>query len=341
MINNFPFAKHTPSVFVAYTPFQVLCAVAAIRQLEIDDYLILAKLPRGEVRNSQTKALLEKYHINYKQPFFFGRLSLYFYMCMAFLHRKNRYTRLFIGDLRDVSSYYVGFNYVSDNCQVVFLDDGNITINYLQDCISEPMKPHHRAMLDKIAKRRNMEVGHNFLTIYGDIESPKNHICQLDLHFVVEDKESKARQAKDVYIVGTNIERYCVPLEIPEDVYIVKLGELMQNLRQQYPDDTVFFIPHGRETMDYGQKLCAKYGCVFQHPKMMIELELLNKPCPPKAIYGYTSTALHTLKKLFPTARVVNILFQSPEDNTFYQDYVMCSEYYQKNGVEWINEPLS
>ena len=331
-----PFAKHTPSVFVAYTPFQVLCAVAAIRQLEIDDYLFLAKLPRGEVRNSQTMALLEKYHINYKQPFFFTRLSLLFYMCVAFLHRKNRYKRLFIGDLRDVSSYYVGFNYVSDNCQVVFLDDGNFTINYLQDSISEPMEPSHRKRLDKIAKRRNMEVGHNFLTIYGDIESPKNHVCQLDLHCVVNNKESKARQAKDVYIVGTNIERYCVPLEIPEDVYIEKLGKLMQDLRQQYPEDKIYFIPHGREYKKYGQRLCEQYGCIFQRPKMMIELELLNMQNPPKAILGYTSTALHTLKKIFPAAKVVNILFQSPEDNPFYQDYVMCSEYYQKNGIELV-----
>lgn len=336
-----PFAKHTPSVFMANTPFQVLCAVAAIRQLEIEDYLFLVRLSKGEVRNSQTKALLEKYHINYKQPFFFTRLSLWYYMLMALLRRKNRYTRLFIGDLRAAPEYFVGYNYVSDGSQVVFLDDGNITINYLQDSVSEPMDPFHRKRLDKIAKRRNMDVGHNFLTIYGDIESPKNHVCQLDLHCVVGDKDNSIRHAKDVYIVGTNLGRFCEPLEIPEEVYIEKLGDLMRNLRQQYPEDAIFFIPHGRETKDYGKQLCEKYGCIYQRPKLMIELELLNMPCPPKAIYGYTSTALHTLKKLFPAARVVNILFQSPEDNPFYQDYVMCSEYYQKNGIEWINEPLS
>ena len=245
---------------------------------------------------------------------------------MAFLRRKNHYTRLFIGDLRAALDYYVGYNYVSDGSPVVFLDDGNITINYLQDCISEPMDPSHRERLDIIAKRRNMEVGHNYLTIYGDIESPKNHVCQLDLHYVVDDKNNPIRQAKDVYIVGTNVVRFCEPLDIPEDVYIEKLGKLMQNLRHQYPDDTIYFIPHGRETKNYGKQLCEQYGCIYQRPKMMIELELLNMPCPPKAIYGYTSTALHTLKKLFPAARVVNILFQSPKDNPFYQDFVMCSE---------------
>ena len=329
-----PFAKHTPSVFVAYTPFQVLCAVAAIRQLEINDYIFLARLPRGEVRNSQTIALLEKYNIKYKVPFMRTRFSLWYYTYMAFLRRKNHYTRLFIGDLRATLDYYVGYNYVSDGSPVVFLDDGNITINYLQDCISEPMDPSHRERLDIIAKRRNMEVGHNYLTIYGDIESPKNHVCQLDLHYVVDDKNNSIRQAKDVYIVGTNVVRFCEPLEIPEEVYIEKLGDLMRSLQQQYPEDTIYFIPHGRETKDYGKQLCVKYGCIYHRPKMMIELELLNMPSPPKAIYGYTSTALHTLKKLFPAARVVNILFQSPEENPFYQDYVMCSEYYKKNGIE-------
>ena len=336
-----PFAKHTPSVFVAYTPFQVLCAVAAIRQLEIEDYIFLAKLPRGEVRNGQTKALLEKYHINYKQPFVFTRFSIWIYMRCAFIHRRNHYKRLFLGDTRDPDAFFIGYNYVSDNSSVVFLDDGNITINYLKDSVSEPMKERLREILDCIKTRRIMDCGHNFLTIYGDIESSQNHLCQLDLRYVVDSMSTSNKQLKDVYIVGTNVARYCTPLEIPEDIYFAKLGELMQNLRQQYPDDTIYFIPHGREVLDYGQRLCEQYGCIYQRPKMMIELELLNMKNPPKAIYGYTSTALHTLKKLFPDTKVVNILFESSKDNPFYKDYLMCSEYYAKNGIEWVNEPLS
>ncbi len=86
----------------------------------------------------------------------------------------------------------------------------------------------------------------------------------------------------------------------------------------------------------------SNFSTVFFGPTSLIGQTYyqLNLTPAPEAIYGYTSTALHTLKKLFPTARVVNILFQSPEDKPFYQDYVMCSEYYQKNGIEWINEPL-
>lgn len=329
-----PFEKHTPSVFVVNTPFQVLCALATIKQLEIDDYKVITQFPQGEIRNSQTKALLKRYNIKYREPLLWKRYIWKYYRYSSLLHHKNRYKRLFIGDQRYIEPYYLGYSCVSDGSSVVFLDDGNVTINYLHGEVAEQMREDYQKYLDTIASRRNLDVGHNYLTIYGDIESPSNLICQLDLNLVVNDSISFSRQTMGVYIVGTNVERFCEPIGISKDVYIKKLGDLMQQLRQQYPDDTIYFIPHGREVLDYGQQLCEKYGCIYQKPQMMIELEILNMPNFPKAIYGYTSTALYTLKKLFPTARVVNILFEPKVATPVYQGRVICSEYYLQNGIE-------
>ena len=336
-----PFAKHTPSIFVVYTPFQVLCAVATIRQLEIENYKVLTLFPKGEVRNNQTKTLLEKYNIQYKEAIVFSRVSVWLYIAFSFIWRKNSYKRLFLGDLRALFTYFIGFNHVSNDSSVVFLDDGNITINILQGHIAEPMSKSYERITKSIARFRNIDVGHNFLTIYGDIKSPQNRVCQLNLQTVVDGNQSSIMKQKNIYIIGTNVARFCKPLEIPNNVYIQKLGELMHDLRQKYPYENIYFIPHGREVLHYGEKLCKQYGCIFLRPQMMVELELLNMPLPPKIIIGYTSTALFTLKKIFPFCRVINILFDSSKDNPFYKDYYMCSEYYSKNGIEWVNEPLS
>lgn len=38
MIENSAYSKHIPSVFAVSSPFQILCAAAAIKQLEITEY---------------------------------------------------------------------------------------------------------------------------------------------------------------------------------------------------------------------------------------------------------------------------------------------------------------
>ena len=68
----------------------------------------------------------------------------------------------------------------------------------------------------------------------------------------------------------------------------------------------------------------------------MVELELLNQPNTPMAIYGYTSSALYNLKKIFPHTRVINVLMDGDENNIFYRRYLMTSDYYMKNGIELI-----
>ena len=61
-----PFSMSTPSVFVVWSPFQILCAVSAIRQFAIKDYLLLVRLYKGDARNQQILNILNKYELRYK-----------------------------------------------------------------------------------------------------------------------------------------------------------------------------------------------------------------------------------------------------------------------------------
>lgn len=336
-----PYLKSLPSVFVVASPFQILCAKAAIKQLEIDIYDFYVYLSKDNFRNDQVKRILNSLGISYKIIPDLKKLYFWRSVINACFHKHNIYNRLFIGDFRSVSLFYVGLGLISDNSNVVYLDDGNITISILNGNNSASWAKKHQYLLRWISRMRKIDYGRNFLTIFSDISNSKYKIRQLLLEKIVDNGQRLGNSPKDIFIIGTCVDSYCKPLDIPEEIYIKKLEELIVKLRQQYPDDNIYFIPHGREYKNYSQRLCEQYGCIFKRPQMMVELELINMHHPPKVICGYTSTALFTLKKMFPATKVVNILFELSLNNPFYKDYVITSEYYLQNGIEWINEPLS
>lgn len=334
------FLKGTPSVFVVSSPFQTLCAIATIRQLEIEDYQIIIVLYRNDVRNNQIVSILERYKIRYNIRYR-GGAWLYKYMMMtSIIQRHSHYKRLFVGDPRSYLLFFIGCRYVSDNSNVVCLDDGNITLCFLSDRNGNTQSHKRKWFLKLIYRWRGLEFGNCFLTIYGDIPNRKYSIQTLYLSNVVKGLQLKNTTLKNIYIVGTYLESYCKPLNIDEGKFINKLGELMQYLRKNNPNDIIYYISHGREDKDYGERLCKYHGCFFIRPKMIVELELLSMANPPKAIYGYTSSALYNLKKMFPMAQVFNILFELKKENHYYRDYVVCSDYYKRNGIDLIIDKI-
>ena len=330
-----PYEKHVPSVFIVCSPFQALCAIAAIKQLEITRYIVIICLPKEELNNKQVEFLLKKYNIIYKSvsPFFIKGWTFRALRLLALIPRNVGYNRLFIGDYRNTMELSLGYNYVRNGADVVFLDDGNPTINLLNDSESEPMPEKSVRWLNRIEKYRKLFYIRNLLTIYGDITNNKYNIKQLNLNEALRIQKYDD-QHRGVYIIGTNVEGYCGSLNIQESIFISKLEELISTVCKQYPEDRIIYIPHRRETKDYAERLCQKYGCLFRFSETMIEVEAVDFPYPPKVIYGFTSNALFTLKKLYPESKVINILIEPSGDNLFYKDYILISEYYQKNGVE-------
>lgn len=334
-----PFEHKLPSVFSIETPFQAICAIATIRQLNITDYIMIVYFPRNEVRNVQLRAILEKYGIRYKAVKPFNRFTCQYSKWSALRSHHTRYRRLFIGDIRDMRLYYTSLKYVDDGTKVVYLDDGNITISYLKDIITEPLKTDNQVFLNELELKRGIETNKNFLTIYDHIDNPKYKIGILDLSLIIS-QQQKAERTEGVYIVGTNIDRYCKPLEIEEEKYIEKLEELIVSLRKDFPEEKVVFVPHGRDKSEYAQRICDKHGVSFEPSEMTVELKLIRQQIAPKAVYGFTSSALFNIKKIFPQTKVVNVLYEDNKKNPFFEEYMMYSEYYLKNGIELIIEKI-
>lgn len=334
-----PFGLSTPSVFAVSSPLQVLCAAAVIRQLEIKDYKIVVCYQKGDPRNEQLWAILDCFEMYNRTLMQLNRINVIFYRFRSKLHLRNRYKRLFIGDFRGYYDFILGSSFVSDGADIVYLDDGNVTLSLLNNVFTEPMPQIWKTFLNHVASRRNFVLNKNLLTLYGDVHNPKYNILPLHLEYVTYNYKKSDAQLKGVYIVGTNIDRYCDPLGISKEMFINKLDDLMSCLRKEYRNETITYIPHGCDRSEYARELCQRFGYEFRRPKMMVEMELLDNKCQPLAIYGFTSSALFNLKKMFPHTRVVNVLYHS-EDNQFFEEYRMISNYYSQNGIQLVEQEL-
>ena len=338
------FDKFVPSVFVVTSPFQALCAIAAIRQLEITDYKMFLYVPRSDPRNSQTIKLLKDNDIEYtlyKTYSFLNTFLNYRFKLGAICRRKNHYLRLFVGDFRNYMQLYIGANYVSNSSSLIYLDDGNVTIALLKDQITNPLSGLNKLLFTIISKYRNITPFKNMMTIYDDIPNTKYHISPLNLSYAIRGKKNKSSEGgKGVFVVGTNIKLYCLAMQYKYDDYVNKLDEIMYRLRLEYPKEPVIYIPHGRDTSEDAQDICHRYGCEFRKLDVMVEIELLRLSYSPLAVYGFTSSALYTLKKLYPDIKVVNILFDGDKNNGYYKEYLVTSKYYERNGIELIKESL-
>lgn len=334
-----PFGLWTPSVFAVSSPLQVLCAVAVIRQLEIKDYKIVVCYQKGDPRNEQLWSILDHFEMYNRTLMQLNRTNVFFYKFRSKFHHKNKYKRLFIGDFRGYYDFILGSSFVSDSADIVYLDDGNVTLSLFNNVFTEPMPQVWKTFLANVASRRNFVLNKNFLTIYGDVHNPKYNILPLHLEYVTCNNEKSDAQLSGVYIVGSNIDRYCDPLGISKETFVNKLDELMSCLRKEYRNETITYIPHGCDRSEYARKLCQRTGCEFRRPEMMVEMELLGNKSQPLAIYGFTSSALFNLKKMYPQTRVVNVLYHS-EDNQFFEEYRLISNYYSLNGIELVEQEL-
>ncbi len=338
MVNTDAFCQGTPSVFTVSTPFQALCALAAIRQLSISKYLIVAHMPKGqETRNLQLQRFLIENNMKYRiyTP---NGISFRYYKMSSLFRRETKFTRLFLANHNDSEGFIRSCCLVSDNSHVVYLDDGVQSISLFKGALLERKSSIELAFQSKLAKRRSLTLMRNFLTIYDGIPNPNFIIKKLDLSNAI--KGLAREELGGIVIVGIVLTESCVIYNISKEELINKMDGLFKAIKEEYPNEPIIYIPHGRDTSEYANKLCLKNNAQFLKCESMIEVALLEKGIAPKAIFGYTSSALYNLKQLFPLTRVVNVVYRSDSESKIFQETLSISNYYTSQGIELLEEKI-
>lgn len=321
--------KRQRAVFlISCSPFQVMCMIEAIKAFELDDYKVLLCYDEKELpRKKQTLTLMEQYNIKYEIESFNYRITKSDRLKMI----KPVYNGLklaFIGDCCDELLIYKATRYVSNGGTLIYFDDGTATIQFFNGLfqMSDKLRPYYNL----VCKLRNLDFDKYFFTIYKGLEDGK-HIC-LDnkLTYFASQQMNKAEK-KDIVLLGVYSGRFCEEEQIAPAIFVKKLREYIVQLKQKYPDERIVYVPHGKDTSQEPKQICEELDVVCQPSKISVEMLLLDAPNRPKAVYGFTSSALYNVKLLFPDTEVYNVTFTG---NTPLNDRAEnASRYYEEHGI--------
>jgi len=329
---NFAFVKETPSVFIVCSPFQILCAIEAIHEFKISEYKFILCLIE-DIRNQQVFNLMQKFNLQYEIVWLqnLGKKDL----IETFGPKKYAFHRAFLGDIDSIWLNLVAIRYLARNSDIVYIDDGTRVIPYLK---GQSKITHNKLfyIYSCVRKIKNIRDKGFFFTLFSDV-ADKKFLCKTNNFNNITKLLSKNGNNKNVYIIGTNINIYCQKLKYGQNDYKNNLENLFKYIKKAYPSDKLFYIQHGRDQNTYVEEFCRKYGFEFIRPKITVELLMVDLPDAPYAIYAYTSTALFTLKKMFPSTLVYNVLCKRTEDS-FYDIYLETSKYFEKHGVDIVEQ---
>lgn len=329
--NNLAFKESHSSIFIINSPFQAICAIEAINKFKIEKYKILLNLIKDK-RNEQLFNLLKKYNIAYSTNIDesiskFDKIKLLF-------KKGGEYKRAFIGNYANLTSYYYALLYVQSNSSIVYLDDGNSSLRFLDDkCHFTGKTKISFSFYKMMMKIRNIKY-HNFFTIYDNRPSNKYNIVINNLDIL---KNSKPRsEMKNIYIIGTNCYRYCEAAILPIDYFKKSIKNSFAKIKLKYPNQKIYYIPHGRDTSTFPKEFCDQFGFIFHEVEMTVEIYLLSLDYTPLGIYGYSSTALFNLRKIFPNSDICNLIIPLKKDSPSYDYMNQITDYFVNHNIRKI-----
>ena len=330
-IINSAFAEREPSLFIIQTPFQAMCAINAIIQLRIEDYTLALHLhKKTEKRNRQTIELLEsnglKYQVAEEQPIsFFDRLSLFF-------NHRGEYNRVFLGTHLYQNGYYYALKELRDGGNLVLLDDGAATVTLLNGDYKIKGRSRLRMAWNQlIASKCNIKIN-NILTVYKDIGNPKWNIAFNDISRFRRGETPIVK--KFVFFIGTNNSLFIDEFGVDEYVFQQVLCKVLGTVKMQYPLDEIIYIPHGRDRSTLARDYCKDNGIEYKPLDVNVEFFILSLGIVPKAVFGFTSSALYNLKRIYPESSVYNIAMRLLTDKD--PGLLVVTDYYEKQGIPAI-----
>jgi len=327
MIVDNPFAEKVPSLFIVQTPFQAMCAISAIQQLKIDQYTLTLHLHKTtENRNKQTIEIVERYGLKYNVSredllSFRKRIGLLF-------KHTNRYKRVFLGTHLYQDGYYYSIRELQRGGALVHLDDGIATISLLKNQFNVTGRSIIiNSYYKLIARLRNIKLN-NVLTVYEGIENPKWNIAINDISSLRLPGMSKLK--KRVFFIGTNNGGF-ISEGINEEDFKHALFEVLNRVRTTFPQEEIVYVPHGRDKSLFARDFCEKLGIGYLPLGVNVEVYILSLENAPLAIYGFTSSALYNLKRIFPETEVNNVMIKLLTNS--YSSILEVSKYYETQGI--------
>ena len=318
-------------LFLVNSPFQALCAVEAINKYSIKNYEMYVTYYHTEHTLDQIDGVLSLFNVPYNH-FLLNYKSAVVFSINNILKGK-RYDLAFVGDYYRILHRFFSVLSLKRNGKIIYLDDGNSTINIFRDRLA-PAKTNFsfrvfRTLSYFIAGIKRIPIEKFFFSIFPDIPNDK--------YVVIENTFSsisciyKQRNIKSLSLfIGTEPVVFCKENNITIQEYHNILEEVLANNNKE----PLYYIPHGGDKDMFVIDLCKIYGVEYRKLSVCIELFILQNGIFPKLLMGFSSSALYSLKKMFPDSEVQNVRILSSNPSEEYED---IANYYQKHGIENVS----
>lgn len=291
------------AIICAASPLQALCALQAITYFRIEKYVFYI-VDDGISLSNIIDVLDNKieYHIIPLKTKW--SLQIYF-MIRSLFSLWGTYDYLIMGDFRLFAIKFRFLPLIRKNGKIIYVDDGNYLISLSKGLsqLSFATKMR-RCFFSLVTHLKTVEDNNYFTLFYQLIENKGWNIIGNDMKSLSVPNDYNE---KSVYIVGTVSTLYCEVLGISMEKYKEALIHVLKTIKTQYPEYSIFYVPHRRDEAKWIQNECAKYNIEYLKCKSCIEVELIKRKAFPIEILGFSSTALITLKRMFIDSKVTNL----------------------------------
>ncbi len=304
------------TAFIVMSPFQALCSINVIKQKGIKDATIF--LIDGIGSFEKTKMLLGLY----KRDYIFVDRTLPWYSLIKYIKSFGRFRNVYIGDYFSIKEYIIAMAASVFNGNAVYMDDGNSTLS-----IAPPVsRKRYYSVKNRIAWLlfglcgRLKRLHYAFCTIY-DIKGISDYpIIKNDLSRLIGSESNTP--GTGLYIIGTNVG----DLKLKSYTYEDYLKWVIDYLKVKDDNETIYYCPHRKDPESHSEILDSNNVKMFD-TEISVEVDFCSKGINPAVIIGFGSTALVTLKSIFPYSEVFNctIIFEDEELNRTYksiEDYM-------------------
>lgn len=290
-------------LFIVNSPFQCLCMFEAIHHFSIKEYDVVLRPDSSELNNQMVIRILEEKRI----PFKVGKMSPLVSGLLPYLFKNNKkYSVLFNGDYYSggLCAYAYSLICAKRKAKIVYFDDGVETLRVFS---KPPLKRYNNWRVWIVMKfyetlKLLKGIGKPYYFTVFNVNSPKFVIKKNSLSTLRQ--KMKETQPSGAYIIGTNFDG----VDVDKEDYFALLGNLINYCRKHYPNEPILYCPHRRnkdnaELINY---LETEKVCMFD-TKISVEYDFVQRGISPVYVSGFGSTALYTLKIIFPQATVDNV----------------------------------
>lgn len=305
--------KTGKALFIINSPFQSLCMFEAIEHFSLTDYDVILRPDTVEKNNEMLVGILTSKGIPYK----IVRMNHIIKDILPHLFKKKkRYSSFYIGDYYSggIVAYIYALIYARRKATITYLDDGTITLNIFQTPPVPRMHNRKIALVVKLYEIIKLLKGiknPSFFTIFN-VQSNKYKIEKnqfLSLRSSIDSLDNNG-----VYIIGTNFRNN-------REEFLELLSRIIHYVKNEYSGQSIYYCPHRRNLDNEAlfKKLEDENVSLFD-TKVSVEYDFVENRIRPYAIIAFGSTAVFTLKMIYPETDIYNVFFMI-QDEGYKQEF--------------------